>query len=180
MKLLICLSVIAISGIIAEEAIADTFRSENRVYITKLKPSTKVEIPIERITFRKLVADKCGQIKFTSSTMPSFVTVNNQEFIPKNLPLLPEKICSKRLPKSDASYRTSDTEFVIAGMPVDKALRMMIVKPTTRNIKTNKCGIGWMPLPEVLTPFADSYEINLYSINKVKVQSLAKKPKPKC
>jgi hypothetical protein len=168
------------SATIAEEAIADTFRSENRVYITKLKPSTKVEIPIERITFRKLVADKCGQVKFTSSTMPSFVTINNEEFIPKNLPILPEKICSKKLAKSDASYRTSETEFVLAGMPVNKALRIMIIKPAIKNIKTNKCGIGWMPLPEVLTPFADSYEINLYSINKVKVQSLAKKPKPKC
>ncbi len=174
------------------KAIATVFRAEDKVYITNLKPKAKVAISVQRITFRKLVTDRCGEMSFKSSTIPALVLVESQKsaksqklvesqkFIPAKFALEATRVCTKDSPKSDRSYKASNTKFVLAGLKPQRSYLLKIIKPTTKNLTTNKCGYGSIPITQSLTSFASSYEDNIYAINGKKLKDLSVQEPPSC
>lgn len=174
---------------------SNIFKSNDKIYITKLKPKTKVEISLQRITFRKLVADNCGEISFESITVPVLVLVDqkladrkqveseklaesqklieSQKFIPAKFTLEATRACTKDSPKSDRSYKVSNTRFVLAGLKSQTPYLIKIIKSAPKNLTTNRCGYGSIPITQSLTSFASSYEDNIYAINGKKLKDLA-------
>jgi hypothetical protein len=189
MKSLIFLSIFGLVGygvINASAAVAipkiipNIFRAEDKVFITNLKPNTKIEIYLQRITFRKLVADICGEISFESSTVPTLVLIEDQEFIPAKFPLEASRICTKRSAKSDRSYKTTSTNFFLAGLKPQQPHLVQIIKSARKNLETNRCGYGSIPITKSLTAFSSSYADNIYSINGKKLKDLKSQNPPKC
>jgi hypothetical protein len=168
------------------------FRAADKIFITNQKPKTKIEISLQRITFRKLVADNCGEVSFESTTVPVLVLteasaqtltktlLDTQEFNPSKFVLTPTRICSKNSPKSDRSYKTSNTRFVLAGLNPQHPYLVKIIKPDTRALNINTCGYGAIPITQSLTPFAASYQDNIYAINGKKLKELITQKPPKC
>jgi hypothetical protein len=161
-------------------AIATTFRAEDKVYITNLKPNSKIEIDLQRSTFRKLIADICGEVSFESKTVPSIVLVGNQEFIPAKFALEASRVCTKNSPKSDRSYKTSKTKFVLAGLKPQQPHLVQIMKSARKTVTTNKCGYGSIPVTKNLTPFSSSYADNIYAINGKRLKDMTIQKPPKC
>jgi len=155
------------------------FRAEDKVYITKLKPKTKVDISLQRITFRKLVADRCGEVSFESSSVPALVLAE-KEFNPAKFTLEATRVCTKDSPKSDRSYKTSNTRFVLAGLKPQQPYLLKIIKPSTKSLSTNKCGYGSIAITQSLTAFASSYEDNIYAVNGKKLKDLPIQKTPTC
>ncbi len=156
------------------------FRSDDKVFFTNLKPKSKVEIAVQRITFRKLVADRCGEVSFNSNTVPALVLVGDRVFNPAKFALDATRVCTKDSPKSDRSYKASTTKFVIAGLKPLQPHLVRIIKPAKKSLKTNRCGYGAIEITQSLTPFADSYEENIYGVNGKKLKDLPIQKPPKC
>jgi len=188
MKVLSSLGLVILLGCgFADAAIASTststttiFRTEDKVFFTNLKPKSKVEIAMQRITFRKLVADRCGEVSFNSSTIPALVLVGDRVFNPAKFALDATRVCTRDSPKSDRSYKTSNTKFVIAGLKPLQPHLVRIIKPAKKSLKTNRCGYGAIAITQSLTPFAGSYEDNIYGVNGKKLKDLPIQKPPKC
>ncbi|AFY73669.1 hypothetical protein Syn7502_01613 [Synechococcus sp. PCC 7502] len=176
----LALLLLANLGGINQGAIAAIFRTEDKIYITDLKPKAKVEITVQRITFRKLVADSCGEVSFESTTIPALVLVANQIFTPAKFTLESSRVCTKDSVRSDRSYKTSVTRFVLAGLKPLETQLVKIIKSETKTLKTNRCGYGAIPITQSLTPYADSYEDNIYAVNGKKLKDLPERKPPKC
>jgi hypothetical protein len=179
LKLLSLMILIGWSGIV-QTAIATTFRAEDKVYITNLKPNSKVEINLQRSTFRKLIANICGEVSFESSTVPALVLVANQEFIPAKFALEATRICTKNSPKSDRSYKTSKTKFVVAGLKSQQPYLVQIIKSARKTLNINKCGYSSIPITKTLTAFSSSYADNIYAINGKRLKDMILQKPPKC
>jgi hypothetical protein len=161
-------------------AIATTFRAEDKVYITNLKPNSKIEINLQRITYRKLIADICGEVSFESSNVPALVLVGNQELSPNKFALEASRVCTKNSPKSDRSYKTSKTKFVLSGLKSQQPHLVQIMKSARKTIATNKCGYVSIPITKTLTPFSSSYADNIYTINGKRLKDMTIQKPPKC
>jgi len=171
---------ITIQGILTDAAAAATFRHEDKVYITGLTAKTTVAIPIERISFRKPVTNKCGILEIKTTIIPALFVIDRVEFRPATFPLKNRKSCTKDSPNDTSKYKTSDTTYLIGGLAKEKSYTVQIVKATTKKLKTTKCGYASFKLVETLTPFSSSYEINIYTVNKIKVKNMPIADKPKC
>jgi hypothetical protein len=154
-------------------AVAASFRVDGKVYITDLKPQTKVKIPVERITFSKVLVNQCGEASFTSKSLPSGAIVNNNKILyPAKFLLDTKRKCTKGSPKSSKNYKSSSTNFIIAGLKPDSSVLIKTIKPTLKNINTTKCGYGAIAITSILTGFSNSYEQNLYSVNGMKLTDI--------
>ena len=180
--------VIAILGLLSfsqvsfsKGAIAtNIFRAENRIFITNLKPQAKVGVSVQRISFRKVIADDCGEVGFNATTVPDLVLVGKQEFIPARFPLEANRLCTRGMPISRRSYKTSNTRFIIAGLQPRQPHLLRIIRPSQTTITTNRCGYGTIAITETLTPFAGSYEVNIYAVNGKKLTTLPTKAALQC
>lgn len=188
---LLSLGLLAVCPSLSVQA-TNLFKAADKVFITNQKPKTKIEISLQRITFRKFVADNCGEVSFESTSVPVLVLteapaqtltktlLDTKEFNPAKFVLTPTRICSKNSPKSDRSYKTSNTRFVLAGLKPQQPYLIKIIKPDNRALNTNTCGYSSIPITQSLTPFAASYQDNIYAINGKKLKELPTQKPPKC
>lgn len=154
---------------------SNMFRADDRVFITNLKPQTKVAVNLQRITFRKIIADDCGEVGFNATAVPDLVIVESREFIPAKFPLEANRICSKGTPVSERSYKVSATRFIIAGLKPKQPYLIRIIRPSKATLNSNRCGYGTITITQSLTPFAGTYADNIYAINGRKLANLPTK-----
>jgi len=173
---------VAVVAIIPLEVKAASWRFEDKVYIGNLKPQAQVKISVEHTTFRKLLANRCGEVSFESKSLPTLIIINGKETLePAKFLLEPQRKCTKDTPKSSISYKVSPVKFIIAGLEPNKSAFVKIVKPRTKNLSTNKCGVGAIAINKSLTAFANSHEDNIYSINGIKLNNISVlRAAPKC
>jgi len=176
-----CLVLFAIALGISDSAIADVFKSSDRVYITGEAESSRVVIPIQRISYRKELGTKCKTITFKTNSLPDLIQIDGKTLNPKTFAVKPYKKCSLKKNAQTESYRNGN-QYVVSNVDLieNKAYLVRIIKPKTKTIKTNKCGFGSFKLVESLTPFSSSYEINIYSVKNVKLSDMTERAKPTC
>jgi hypothetical protein len=169
---------LGIALIINEPAIADVFKSGKKIYINDLAENAKIEIKTQRISYRKLVPNNCKALVFKTTQSVELLEIENKIIDVKTLRSRPFRACSDKIPNTD-SYRDGNN-FWIAQVPQGKSYLIKIISPDVKKVKSNSCGYASFKLIESLTAFSTSYEINIYSVQGVKLSNIPERDKPNC